>query len=74
MSIIKSSQATTLLNCPVGIFAYVNNGKNVYGLKTEYIDDFGQPKAYELETGQYFWGDVNIKDRPSLVVYPCKLS
>ncbi len=43
-----------LSECPPGLFLC---GDDV-GLKTEYLDDKGNPEAY-CDSGEYFWGDAN---------------
>lgn len=56
----------TLAECPPGLFVF--NGS--IGFKTEYRID-GEPEAYCVESGEYFWGGTaGHAERRELMVQP----
>ncbi len=57
----------TLAECPPGLFLF--NG--YLGFKSEYHTKAGQPDAYCVESGEYFWGGAKgIEARAALLVTP----
>lgn len=54
MRLIPQCKKVKLVDCPVGLFLYGDDGH--LALKTEYGNNEGRIDAYIVSSGEFFWG------------------